>query len=111
MNKTKRISCFFRRTIGRDSAIQKEIAAVDARFPHLFLIISLFFLGIFVAGAAYLRFWAAPLSAGVDVPQFWAFAKVFQQHGLDFYRYADANGDIFPTPGWGYVYPRCGFCY
>jgi hypothetical protein len=105
MNKLKPISGFFRRIMGRDSAIQKKITSVDARFPHLFLIISLFFLGIFVAGAAYLRFWAAPLSAGVDVPQFWAFAKVFQQHGLDFYRYADAQGDIFPTQGWGYVYP------
>ncbi len=62
-------------------------------------------LGIALALAAYLRFWAAPLSSGVDVPQFWAFAKVFQQHGIDFYRYADASLDIFPTKGWGFVYP------
>ncbi len=61
--------------------------------------------GVALAAAAYFRFWAAPLSAGVDVPQFWAFAKVFQQHGLDFYRYADATLDIFPTKGWGFVYP------
>jgi hypothetical protein len=61
--------------------------------------------GIFLAAAAYIRFWAAPLSAGVDVPQFWAFAKVFEQYGLDFYRYADASLPIFPTPGWGFVYP------
>ena len=105
MNMIKRIPGFNRRAIGRDSAIGKKIAAIDAHHPHLFLIISLLVLGIFTAGAAYIRFWAAPLSSGVDVPQFWAFAKVFQQHGLDFYRYADAQGDIFPTQGWGYVYP------
>jgi hypothetical protein len=67
-----------------------------------------FYLGVFgllLILAAYLRFWAAPLSAGVDVPQFWAFAKVFQQYGLDFYRYAGADLDIFPTKGWGFVYP------
>ncbi|MFH1032155.1 MAG: hypothetical protein V1767_06305 [Chloroflexota bacterium] len=55
--------------------------------------------------AAFVRFWAAPLSAGPDVAQFWAFAKVFQQHGLDFYRYANARTPIFPFQGWGYVYP------
>jgi hypothetical protein len=55
--------------------------------------------------AAYLRFWAAPLSAGVDVPQFWAFAKVFQTYGLDFYRYAGGTLDIFPVKSWGFVYP------
>jgi len=42
---------------------------------------------------------------GPDVAQFWAFAKVFQAHGLDFYRYADAQLDIFPVKGWGFVYP------
>jgi len=61
--------------------------------------------GVFLAAAAFIRFWAAPLSAGVDVPQFWAFAKVFELHGLDFYRYADAQLDIFPVKGWGYFYP------
>ena len=55
--------------------------------------------------AAYFRFWAAPLSIGPDAKQFWAFAKVFEMHGLDFYRYADATLDIFPTKGWGFVYP------
>lgn len=65
-------------------------------------------LGLFVlllGFGAYIRFWAAPLSAGVDVPQFWGFAKVFEQYGLDFYKYADATLDIFPVKGWGYVYP------
>ncbi len=62
-------------------------------------------LGVILGGAAYIRFWAAPLAAGPDVAQFWAFAKVFQQHGLDFYRYADGTLDIFPTQGWGFVYP------
>jgi hypothetical protein len=55
--------------------------------------------------ATFIRFWAAPLSAGPDVPQFWAFAKVFQEHGLDFYRYADASLDTFPYSGWGFFYP------
>lgn len=58
-----------------------------------------------LALAAFFRFWAAPLSAGQDVAQFWAFAKVFQDHGLDFYRYADASLDIFPYHGWGFFYP------
>jgi hypothetical protein len=65
-----------------------------------------FSLFILVMGAAsYFRFWAAPLSAGVDVPQFWGFARAFQLYGLDFYRYADARAAIFPVEGWGYVYP------
>lgn len=58
-----------------------------------------------LALAAFFRFWAAPLSAGPDVAQFWAFAKVFQDHGLDFYRYADASLDIFPYYSWGFFYP------
>jgi uncharacterized membrane protein len=79
--------------------------ALRLHWPHFS---GKFYLGVFgllLALAAYLRFWAAPLSAGVDVPQFWAFAKVFQQYGLDFYRFADASLDIFPTKGWGFVYP------
>jgi hypothetical protein len=62
-------------------------------------------LGLALALAAFLRFWAAPLSAGPDVAQFWAFAKVFQTHGLDFYRYAAGIGTSFPFGGWGFVYP------
>ncbi|MBN1367447.1 MAG: hypothetical protein JW967_05940 [Dehalococcoidales bacterium] len=61
--------------------------------------------GIIIALAAFIRIWAAPLSAGPDVNQFWAFAKIFQEHGLDFYRYAGANGDIFPVQGWSFNYP------
>jgi hypothetical protein len=60
---------------------------------------------IVLALAAFLRFWAAPLSAGQDVAQFWAFARIFQDYGLDFYRYADARLDIFPYAGWGFFYP------
>jgi hypothetical protein len=78
---------------------------LKAHLPHFS---NRFYLGVFglaLALAAYFRFWAAPLSAGVDVPQFWAFAKVFQLHGVDFYRYADASLGIFPTKGWGFVYP------
>lgn len=58
-----------------------------------------------LAGAAIMRFSVAPMSAGPDVAQFWAFAKVFHLHGLDFYRYADASLEIFPFYGWPFVYP------
>ena len=68
---------------------------------HLPLII----LAIVFALAAFIRLWAASISAGPDVAQFWAFAKVFQTHGLDFYQYANAQGDIFPMQGWGFYYP------
>jgi len=61
--------------------------------------------GLALVLAALCRFWAAPISAGPDVVQFWAFANVFQIHGLDFYRYADATAAIFPFKGWGFVYP------
>lgn len=62
-------------------------------------------LGAVIALAVFIRFWAAPLSAGPDVAQFWAFAKVFQLNGLDFYKFADATLEIFPFSAWGYVYP------
>jgi len=62
-------------------------------------------LGIIFIVAAFIRIWAAEISSGPDVAQFWAFAKVFQLHGLDFYRYADAQLAIFPVKGWGFVYP------
>jgi len=61
--------------------------------------------GIILAGAAYCRFWAAPHSAGPDVVQYWAFARQFQESGLDFYRFAEATGDLYPFPGWNFVYP------
>jgi hypothetical protein len=62
-------------------------------------------LGLALALAAFFRFWAAPLAAGPDVAQFWAFSKVFQAHGLDFYRYAAGTAATFPFIGWGFVYP------
>ncbi|MBN1189714.1 MAG: DUF2029 domain-containing protein [Dehalococcoidales bacterium] len=62
-------------------------------------------LALVVLIAAWIRLWAAPLSAGPDVSQFWAFAEVFRQHGLDFYRYAAAKLEIFPFKDWAYVYP------
>ena len=62
-------------------------------------------LAIVFALATLIRIWAAPLSAGPDVGQFWAFAKTFQEHGLDFYRYASGKGAIFPIQGWSFVYP------
>jgi hypothetical protein len=73
--------------------------------PHISNKFHLLALGLVLALAAFFRFWAAPLSAGPDVSQFWAFAKVFQLHGLDFYRYADGTAAIFPTKGWAFVYP------
>ncbi len=64
----------------------------------------LIFMAVFIL-AAFLRFWAAPLSAGPDMSQFRAFAQVFESHGLDFYKYADATDSSFPYWGWAYVYP------
>jgi hypothetical protein len=61
--------------------------------------------GAALALAAFVRFWAAPISNGPDVNQFWAFAEVFHFYGIDFYRYADAKLIIFPTKGWIFVYP------
>jgi hypothetical protein len=75
------------------------------RIPQISDKIFLLVFGLVLAGAAFIRFWAAPLSSGVDVPQFWAFARVFQIYGIDFYRYAGGTLDIFPTQGWGFVYP------
>jgi len=60
---------------------------------------------ILLSGAIYIRVWAAPLSAGPDVAQFWAFATIFHSHGIDFYQYADATDGTFPFWGWGYFYP------
>jgi hypothetical protein len=78
---------------------------LKARIPHISGKIYLLAFTLILAVAAFIRFWAAPISAGVDVPQFWAFAKVFHVYGIDFYRYADGTMDIFPTQGWGFVYP------
>jgi len=61
--------------------------------------------GIIFALAPFIRIWAAEISSGPYIVQFWAFAKVFQTYGLDFYRYADAQLAIFPNKGWGFVYP------
>jgi hypothetical protein len=63
----------------------------------------LFIIAVAIAGTV--RWWVAPLSAGPDVTQFWAFAQAFHIHGLDFYRYAEATADMFPQKMWGYVYP------
>ena len=67
--------------------------------------VSHFALLIALIVATLVRFFVAPFSAGPDIPQFWAFAKVFQSSGIDFYRYAEATLDIFPFKGWGFVYP------
>jgi hypothetical protein len=59
---------------------------------------------IFLAGAA-VRIIAAPYSATQDMAQFWSFAQLFKEHGLDFYSYASGYEPINPWQGWGYVYP------
>lgn len=82
----------------RDGGYNISMPHIINKFRHLAL-------GLVLAPAAFIRFWAAPLSAGPDVSQFWAFAKVFQLYGLDFYRYGDGTAAIFPFKGWGYVYP------
>jgi hypothetical protein len=69
--------------------------------PWLFFVLA----GLFVILAGYIRFWAAPLSAGPDVSQFWGFAKLFEMHGLDFYRFADGNDPLLANEGWAFVYP------
>jgi hypothetical protein len=62
------------------------------------------FVAVFLAAAA-ARAIAAPLSATQDMAQFWSFAQLFKEHGLDFYQYAGGTEPINPWQGWGYVYP------
>ncbi len=62
-------------------------------------------LGLILALAAIMRFGVAQLLTGPDVAQFWAFAEAFRLYGLDFYRYAEAELELFPFPYWSYVYP------
>ena len=78
----------------------------DNRFPDRvkqYLPVIIF--GLVLAVAVYIRFWAAPISTGPDVEQFFAFAKTIKMYGLDFYRYAEAQLDYFPMKGWGFFYP------
>lgn len=81
-------------------ATRRLEASLDRRRRLCFILAAVAFLA-----AGFIRVWAAPLSAGPDVAQFWAFAKVFDANGLDFYRHADGIGSIFPEQAWGYVYP------
>jgi hypothetical protein len=64
----------------------------------------LLFVAAFLTAAA-ARVIAAPLSATQDIAQFWSFAQLFKEHGLDFYQYAGGTEPINPWQGWGYVYP------
>ncbi len=79
--------------------------SVSSRRQKEIQVLHLLIFGLVLVFAAFIRLWAAPLSAGPDVSQFWAFAEVFRQHGLDFYRYAAAKLEIFPFKGWVFVYP------
>ncbi len=69
--------------------------------PWLFVSLAV----VVVALGTLLRLWASPISAGPDIGQFWGFAKLFQLHGLDFYRFADGYDPLLAVPGWGFVYP------
>ncbi len=71
------------------------------RYPWLYWSLA----GLFLVTAGIFRLWAAPISAGVDIGQFWGFAKLFEIYGLDFYRFADGTDPILPVNGWGFVYP------
>jgi len=65
-------------------------------------------LGLFIVIfliAATVRAWAAPFSATEDMAQFWSFAQLFKEHGLDFYRFYAGTDPINPIQGWGFVYP------
>ncbi len=85
--------------------MERIISVRDWLKEHLGLKSFIFVFAAVFGLAAFFRFWAAPLSAGPDVIQFWAFAQVFASHGLDFYNYADATDGSFPYWGWAYVYP------
>ncbi len=90
---------------GRDTPAGKTLSFIKRHLPNPD---AKGYIGIFVlvlGFRAYARFWAAPLSSGVDVPQFWGFAKVFEQYDLDFYRYAGDTLKIFPEKGWGIRLP------
>jgi hypothetical protein len=62
-----------------------------------------FILLFFTAAAA--RILAAPYSATQDTAQFWSFAQLFKQHGLDFYSHYAGTDPVNPWQGWGFVYP------
>ncbi len=65
--------------------------------------ITAFLTVFFIASLA--RLWAAPYSATQDMAQFWSFAQLFKEHGLDFYQYSSGTEPINPFYNWGYVYP------
>ena len=60
--------------------------------------------GIFLIAAILIRLWAIRSSTGPDIAQFWAFATVFHNHGIDFYRYASVTDISFPF-NWSFCYP------
>lgn len=93
----KRLGRIFR-AIGR--FFRRVDSGLDGR-PWLFFGTA----AVLFFAAGFIRFWAAPISAGPDVGQFWGFARLFQMHGLDFYRYADGYNPALPVQGWGFVYP------
>ena len=66
---------------------------------HLHVII----LGIVLILAAVIRVWAAPTSAGTDVAQFWAFARVFQAARSGFLPLRECTARHFPDE-------RLGLC-
>ena len=105
MRRISGVSRKLRLRIGRFfKSIRRPFAWLNRLFdrrPWIYGIV----VAVVIVVAALCRLWAAPISAGPDVGQFWGFAKMFQLHGLDFYRYADGTDPIFPVSGWGFVYP------
>ena len=62
------------------------------------------FMVVFLIAAA-ARALAAPYSATQDMAQFWSFAQLFKEHGLDFYAHYSGTEPINPFYAWGYFYP------
>jgi hypothetical protein len=92
---------YLRRFFGFVSSTLRRADSFLGKHPWLFAALA----GTIIAAAAFIRFWAAPISAGPDIAQFWGFAKLFESHGLDFYRYADGTDPSLSVSGWGFVYP------
>ena len=69
---------------------------------HPRVALSLFII-VFLA-AAVARVVAAPLSATQDMAQFWSFAQLFKEHGLDFYQYAGGTESMTRVPMGGLRY-------
>jgi len=91
----------------KNLSFNDRIGIAFCSFQHRFFTsrLALFLFAIVFLVAAAARIVAAPYSATQDIAQFWSFAQLFKEHGLDFYRYYSGYDPINPWQGWGYVYP------